>query len=106
MHPHHSNRRSIALGALLLLLQAFGCDRPSNNNAPQEPPKRHALSTVYPLADVVRQVAGKSVEVEWFCESGQDPRDLKLTDEQVKLARAADLIVTSGFFDPWAGDMI
>jgi ABC-type Zn uptake system ZnuABC Zn-binding protein ZnuA len=95
-----------ALVAFLLLpLVLPGCDRPGTPTS-QESVRRHVLSTVYPLADVVRQVAGKSVEVEWFCEAGQDPRDLKLTDEQVKRARAADLIVNSGFFDPWAGEMM
>jgi zinc transport system substrate-binding protein len=91
----------------LLVLVAAGCDRPRpTSQTSDQGPKRHVLATVYPLADIVRRVAGTSVEIDWFCENGEDPRDLKLTEEQRKQAHAADMIVTSGFFDPWAGEVL
>src|SRR6266566_4897419 len=81
------------------------CDR-HPSDTPPPPPKRHVLATVYPLSDIVRQVAGDMVDVEWFCEYGLDPRDLKLSDEQNRRARNADLLVTSGFDDVWAGESL
>ena len=87
------------------VLYVSGCDR-SSPQAPQEPSKLHVIATVYPLADIVRRVAGQTVELEWFCENGQDPRDLKLSEEQKQHARSSDLIVTSGFPDRWAGEML
>jgi ABC-type Zn uptake system ZnuABC Zn-binding protein ZnuA len=89
------------LGGVLLT----GCDR-SSSVAPVESSKLHVLSSVYPLADVVRQVAGQQVEIEWFCENGQDPRDIHLSDEQQKHGHQADMIVSSGFREPWAGEML
>jgi zinc transport system substrate-binding protein len=97
----------LCISLLWLALTAVGCDRPGpTSQASDQGPKRHVLATVYPLADVVRRVAGTSVDLEWFCENGEDPRDLKLTEEQRKQAHAADMIVTSGFFDPWAGEAL
>jgi zinc transport system substrate-binding protein len=88
-----------------LLIAIVGCDR-QPATAPQEAPGLHVLSSVYPLADIVRQVAGDNVDLQWFCENGQDPRDLRLSDAQQKFARQADLIVTSGFRELWAGDTL
>ena len=85
---------------VLTLIALTACDHPSST-APQEPTKRHVLATVYPLADVVRQVAGELVDVDWLCENGSDPRDLKLSDDQKRRIQNADLIVSSGFDDPW-----
>ncbi len=84
-----------------------GCNRQKNQTPAAETPKRHVLSAVYPLADIVRQVAGERAEVEWFCENGLDPRDVRLSETQQHRARTGiDLIVTSGFDDLWAGDMM
>jgi zinc transport system substrate-binding protein len=93
---------TLAIGGLLALTS---CDRPSTDAA-QPAPKRHVLATVYPLADVVRQVAGDRVQVDWLCEYGNDPRDLKLSEEQKRLVHNADVIVTSGFGDFWAGETL
>ena len=62
---------------------------------------------MYPLADVVRQVAGEAAEkvtLDWFCENGRDPRDLHLSDAQKKISGIAELILTSGFPENWAGE--
>lgn len=85
---------------------AFSCDRQPTESI-QDSVKIHVLSTVYPLADVVRQVAGKQfekVEIESFCENGTDPRDLRLSAQQKRNAGRADLVLTSGFLESWAGE--
>ena len=86
-------------------LALTGCDRQATDAAPP-PPKRHVLATVYPLADVVRQVVGDRVQIDWLCEYGNDPRDLKLSEEQKRLVHNADVIVTSGFGDYWAAETL
>lgn len=96
---------------VLLLLSAGGfaitsCNRPTSESTP-DTVKFRIVSTVYPLADVVRQVAGKQldrVEVDSLCENGVDPRDLRLSDQQKMNAGRADLVLTSGFPEPWAGE--
>jgi ABC-type Zn uptake system ZnuABC Zn-binding protein ZnuA len=96
---------ALCLALVFGLLALTACDRQSTDPA-QPPPRRHVLSAVYPLADVVRQVAGDRVQVEWLCEYGNDPRDLKLSDEQKRLVRNSDVIVTSGFGDYWAAETL
>jgi ABC-type Zn uptake system ZnuABC Zn-binding protein ZnuA len=62
------------------------------------------------VADIVRQVAGEKADVQWriqwFCENGSDPRDLNLTDDRKRSVHDADLVITSGFPERWAGDML
>jgi zinc transport system substrate-binding protein len=96
---------------LLLLPGVFffsGCNRRTSSDDTGEPQatQRIVLATVYPMADIARDVGGSLFDVKWLCENGQDPRDLKLTDEQDKLAHRADLIITSGFRETWAGEML
>ena len=98
-------RTIIALVILITLITLMSCDRHSID-VPVETSKLHVLSSVYPLADIVRQIAGQQIDLEWFCENGQDPRDLRLSDEQKTHAHRADLILTSGFREAWAGDLL
>ena len=82
-----------------------GCDR-HQGAAPDAPSKLHIACVVYPLASLAAQVSGQRADLEWFCENGQDPRDLHLTDDQKQHARHADLILTSGFGDAWASSAL
>ena len=91
--------------ASAMVMPQMSCDRHAPPNAP-EVLKIHVLSSVYPLASIAQQVGGPQAEVEWFCENGQDPRDLRLSDEQTRHAHQADLILTSGFREKWAGDTL
>jgi ABC-type Zn uptake system ZnuABC Zn-binding protein ZnuA len=98
----------IALIALGLLVAGCHRDEPaagSTASSPQQP-ARSILALVYPLADVARQVGGDRVDVQWLCENGLDPRDLRPTGDQVRLATNSDLVITSGFGDAWAGQML
>jgi ABC-type Zn uptake system ZnuABC Zn-binding protein ZnuA len=91
--------------AALLALALTACER-AKPAAQQEVARRRVLTTVYPLSDVVRQVGGEWVDTDWLCENGNDPRDLKLSDEQKRLLKNADLIVSSGFADVWIGQTL
>src|SRR5439155_3337523 len=81
----------VACAALLC-----GCKRdaaaPATTASNAEP--IHVLTTVYALADVVRQIGGDRVDVQWFVESGQSLDQLKETPERRQQFRNADLIVT------------
>ncbi len=92
--------RLLALAAGTLLLVG-GCHRDSAKSAASTAEPIHVLTTVYALADVVRQIGGDRVTVEWFIESGQTLDDLKETPERRQQFRNADLIVTRGAADPW-----
>jgi ABC-type Zn uptake system ZnuABC Zn-binding protein ZnuA len=84
------------LGALTAAL-APGC----RQAPPPPPPPVQVLTTVYALADIVRQIGGDKVEVQWFVESGQSLDELVETPERRNQVRTAELVVTRGAADPW-----
>jgi len=88
----------VVLLAVVLATLPGGC----GTQAPPPPadPVR-VLTTVYALADIVRQVGGERVNVEWFVESGQSLDQLKETPQRRQQWRSADLVVTRGLPDPW-----
>ena len=90
--------RVVLLLAAMLPVGIFrGCTR--------EPEKRsepvRVVTTVYALADMVRQIGGDRVIVEWFVESGQSLEELSETPQRRAQVRSADLVVTRGALDPW-----
>jgi zinc transport system substrate-binding protein len=95
---------------LVLAFCAAGCGRSGSTTTQENAVKRYGIATVYPMAAIVREIAGNRMEVvwkiDWLCENGLDPRDLQLTDEQRRDTRRCDLMFTSGFGDKWAGDML
>lgn len=107
---HTGRCRPAALILLAIALITPGCHRDDSNAsssaAPAQRPPSSVLATVYPLADVARQVGGDRVSVQWLCENGLDPRDLQPTGDQIRQATHSDLVITSGFGDAWAGQML
>ena len=85
---------------ILLLLFACGCDRTGANPAPIE--KVNVVATVYPLADLARQVGGPYVNVSWILESGQSVSGLQSSPELRNRLRDADLVLAGGATEPWA----
>src|SRR5688572_12177315 len=79
----------------------LGCDSRSDevDSGPEEAPIR-VVATVYPLADIARQVGGKRVTVEWLRESGQGVEALEADPARRARLRSADLVVASGA-QPW-----
>ncbi len=90
----------LILAAILLLLIVPGCKRP--NPAADVPEKVSVLGTVYPLADVARQIGGDSVDISWVLEDGQANEDVRVTPELHERLTRADLIIAAGSGEPWA----
>lgn len=65
---------------------------------PQE--KLVVLATVYPLADLAREIGGDWVTVEWLAESGQPLPGRNPPEDVYNRARAADVVVSCG--EDWA----
>jgi len=88
---------------LLLLLTALvlsACDRKPQASTPEE--KVTVVGTVYPLADVARQVGGAYVDVSWIVESGQTVFQNDPPSEARSRLRTANLVFMSGSTEPWA----
>jgi zinc transport system substrate-binding protein len=97
-------RGATAIAALLLLLTLLlllgACDR-----AAPTPPRSErvkVLATVLPLADIVREIGGPYVQVEWIVESGQSVAGVQTTADLRNRLRSADLVVSGGVTEPWA----
>ena len=72
--------------------------------APAQRQPIHVLVSVYPLADVVRQIGGQWVAVDWVAEGALDVRDVRRSEHLSRQFDSVGLVITSGFKDPWAGE--
>ena len=91
---------------MILLLAAVTTASCRRQESAQQPPKEeqtiHVLASVYPVADMVRQIGGQWVSVDWVVESPQDVRDVQGSEKLTRRMDWAQLIVTSGYADAWA----
>lgn len=86
------------ISAVILLL-AIGCDRtPQPASKPPEP--KQVMATVYPVAQIVQEIGGKRVQVEWLIESGRPLVEAQGT-QQRNSARLADLVISRGGSEEW-----
>jgi len=82
-----------------------GCDSRSGTPTPAPTASRQieVLATVYPLAEIVQQIGGDHVNVQWLCEGGQRPEDLEINAALKQRANKVALVMTSGPWDDWTG---
>ena len=83
--------RKAALLALIVLIALL---IPQNASAEQTRPL--VVTTIAPLAGIVKDAFGNSVQVVYLIPAGVDPHDYQLTAEQINLLSRADIIVTTG----------
>jgi ABC-type Zn uptake system ZnuABC Zn-binding protein ZnuA len=87
----------IAIGIILAL--GDGCRRSAPSTAAPEP--LTVFTSVYAIGDIVRQVGGQRVNLQWTVESGQPLENIEITPERRNQFRNADLVVTRGAAEPW-----
>src|SRR5438093_13629802 len=90
-----------ALAAIFLALAPLtaGCER--KPNAVHAPEPKRILATVYPVAQIAKEIGGDRVKIEWFIESGQPLAELQPTVDNRNAARTADLVITRGPSETW-----
>jgi len=54
------------------------------------------ITSIAPIAEIVREAFGESVQVEYLVPPGVDPHQYQLTPEQIEKIQKADVIVTIG----------
>jgi zinc transport system substrate-binding protein len=85
----------------VLVIGGGACERP--NSPTTQIPKMRVVATVYPLADVARQVGGPFVDASWIVEGGQSLSGVRSTEElRNRLSNADFVICTSPATEPWA----
>jgi zinc transport system substrate-binding protein len=96
-----ANSSLLILAALAAGLLGACNDEKSITDAPdRQQEKLVVLATVYPLADLAREIGGEWVTVEWLAESGQPLPGRTPPEDVYGRARSADVIVSSG--EDWA----
>jgi zinc transport system substrate-binding protein len=91
----------LILGAWLGLISA-GCDRRSPTGKAAD--RVTVVATVYPLADVARQVGGAYVDTTWVLESGQSLRGFVPGPETRARLRSVNLVLMGGPAEQWAAE--
>lgn len=85
------------------LVVAAGCDDPAKNlNKPTEP--LNGVATVYPLADVLRQIGGRWINVEWVIESGGSLDAIQPSQQLLDKLGTADIRAVAGNRLKWTVD--
>ena len=80
--------RKMALILIIFLIS------PSSFTLAQEKPL--VITSIAPIAEIVREAFGESVQVEYLVPPGVDPHQYQLTPEQIEKIQKADVIVTIG----------
>jgi ABC-type Zn uptake system ZnuABC Zn-binding protein ZnuA len=96
-----SRKRLEGIALCWLGLIAAGCDK-----APSPMPvyqKIRVVATAYPLADIARQVGGDAVQCDWLAEQGQTVDLSDPTDDDRQRIRQAEMVLTNGTGEDWAG---
>jgi zinc transport system substrate-binding protein len=87
-----------------LLFSLAGCDAPPPN--PSRIEKTRVIATVYPLADIARNVGGPFVDESWIIESGQSLSGVQSTPDLRARLGSANLIISNGVTDAWASEAL
>ncbi len=94
-------RRIFCLLVVLSLALYAGCSAGSSTPAPSG--RITVVTSIFPLADVARQVGGEQVEVITLLPAGQSPHAFEPKPRQAESLAQADLLVRVGLgLDPWA----
>lgn len=100
-------RRWAACAVLLLfVLAAGGCGIPRPKQPTHKPDRLPVAATIFPLADLVRNIGGDLVEVTTLLGPGASPHTYEPTAGQVKRLATARVVVSVGSgLDDWAAGL-
>jgi zinc transport system substrate-binding protein len=98
-------RLFVFLVVILLLFIIFGCSAEQPLELDTEEPIK-VVTTIYPLADMIRQLGGDQVAVTYLLPAGASPHTYEPTTEQARQVADAALFVYIGSgLDDWASKL-
>jgi zinc transport system substrate-binding protein len=86
---------------LVVCILGAGCNR-GTSNAPRPKEKPTIVASVYPLADVARQIAGDTADVSWIVESGDSVAGLNPSANARSRMETAGILFVGGEAESWA----
>ena len=90
---------------VLVLLLSAGCTRKEDTAA--VPVKPVVVTTLYPLYEFARQLAGERMEVQLLLPPGVEPHHFEPTpDDLIRIHRSALFVYIGPFLEPWAERVI
>lgn len=97
----------VALSLALLLLLA-ACDTANvESRTPAAAGKLQVVTTLFPLYDFARSIAGERAEVTLLLPPGMEPHSFEpKPDDMVRIARAGLFVYTNPIMEPWAARVI
>ncbi len=92
------------LSALLFLLALSACERPAQHPSPESSPL--IVTSIFPIGDLVRTMAGAGARVEVLLPPGASPATFEVTPKQVRDLQGASLfIMIGGGLDEWVSGL-
>lgn len=96
---------AIVLCLLVLTFGTAGCRKEEKGSA--GPGKLRVVTTLFPLYDFARNVAGEKAEVTLLLPPGMEPHNFEPRPEDIVRISKADLFVyTNPAMEPWAADIV
>jgi zinc transport system substrate-binding protein len=98
----------LALGALCVLAVALGgCTKKDEAKSPAVTAGMSVVTTLFPLYDFARNVAGDRAEVTLLLPPGMEPHSFEPRPEDiVRVNRASLFVYTNRIMEPWAADIL
>jgi zinc transport system substrate-binding protein len=99
-------KRMIFLVSLLLLpLFCVSCEK--KDDAAKGGGKLHVITTLFPLYDFTREIAGERAEVKLLLPPGMEPHGFEPKPEDIFRVSKADIFIfTDKYMEPWAADLV
>jgi zinc transport system substrate-binding protein len=100
--------RILALGVLCALaIVLVGCSKNDEGRTPAAHAGMSVVTTLFPLYDFARNVAGDRAEVTLLLPPGMEPHSFEPRPEDiVRVSRASLFVYTNRAMEPWAADIL
>lgn len=101
--------KRILLGFTLVCLCAglFACQKKESQTADTSPKRISVVTTLFPLYDFARTVAGDKADIKLLLPPGVEPHSFEpKPDDMVRVAKADVVVYTNEAMEPWAVKML
>ena len=101
--------KGIILSAIFLsaMFMVSGCSQGQIRNADGENDKIRIITTIYPLYEFAKEVAGDKAEVSLLVPAGSEPHDFEpKPSDIVRISNADIFLYTGDAMEPWVSDVL